>query len=199
MPLAKLRTRRRNANRRSRNKSRRQLGGAGSEPELFEAIIAGDVDKVESMLKQDINLLNSRSGKLVVREITHKGMSPLTAACYAEKLDIIFFIIHELHLPDARILELIFEEDSQGVSPVEIAERNIELWPFSETVKDLLNLKDEKDLEEQIQKNIKGEMNGNPKLTRAQAEKIVRNSYAENAKHRELLNDEEDEYKLNHL
>ena len=199
MVPTKSRTHKRKANRRLRNKSRRQLGGAGNAPKLFEAIIAGETGKVKSMLEQDINLLNSRSGEIVIDGITRKGLSPLTTACYAEKIDIIFVIIDDLNLPDARILKLALEKDSQGTSPIEISERNFELWPFTEKVKELVYLKGEEELEEQIQKNIRDKMNGNPKLTHAQAEKIVRNSYAENAKHRELLNDEEDEYKLHHL
>jgi len=193
------RSHKRKTNRHLRNKSRRQLGGAGNGPKLFEAIIAGETDKVKSMLEKDINLLNSRSGEIVIGGITRKGLSPLTAACYAEKIDLIFVIIHELNLPDVRVLELAFEKDSQGISPIEISESNFELWPFKERVKEMLYLKSEEELEEQIQKNIKGEMNGNPKLTRAKAEKIVRNRFAENAVHRERLNDAEDEYKLNRL
>ena len=106
MVPTKSRTHKRKANRRLRNKSRRQLGGAGNAPKLFEAIIAGETGKVKSMLEQDINLLNSRSGEIVIDGITRKGLSPLTTACYAEKIDIIFVIIDDLNLPDARILKL---------------------------------------------------------------------------------------------
>ena len=190
MPRAKLRTHKRKTNR--RNKSRRQLGGAPAPSELFEAILAGDRDKVKTMLKQDINLLNSRSGELVVAEMTRKGFSPLTAACYAEKIDILFDIIYDFNLPGARILELVFEKDLKGETPYEIAVRNSELWPFTEKVRELSDLENEKELEAQIQKNIKSEMNGNPKLTRPKAEEIVRNRYAENAAYEELLHNGDD-------
>ncbi len=188
MPRTRLRTNTRKTNRRGRNRSRKILGGAGnsSKSELFEAIIAGDVEKVKTLLKQDIALLDSRSGEIEVGRMRAKSLSPLAAAAYAGNVDIIHSIISGLD--DERILELAFKKDSNGEeSPYEISKRDPDLRYFYETVEDILREKDDKELEEQIQKNIKSEMNTNPKLSRQQAEKSVRNRYAENAAHREKM------------
>ena len=182
------------SNKSSRRKTRRNKtrGGAGKNAELFDAIIAGDADSVKKMLEKDINLLNARSEEKLVGDRKIKGMSPLTAACYAEKLAVINVIVNHLDLSDKRILELAEENDSQGVSPYDLATRNFELWPFLEQIKGLIAEQNEAEFEEHIKQNIMDEMKRNPKLTRPQAEKMVRNSYAE---HYNRMADAEDENK----
>ena len=185
MPRARLRSNTRKTNRRSRNKSRRQLGGAGNSSELFKAIIAGDAEKVKTLLKQDINLLNSRSGEIVVAGMVMKNLSPLAAAAYAGNIDIIHVMIKDLN--DDRVLQLAYEKDLKGESPYEISKRNPELMYLYETVEDILRERDDEELEEHIQKNIKSEINNNPAFSRAQAEKNVRKRYGEDAAHRERM------------
>jgi hypothetical protein len=176
--MAKSRSRRGSSSIRKtrRNKSR---GGAAKGGELFDSIIVGDANSVKTMLEKDINLLNTRSEEKLVGDRLIKGMSPMTAACYAGNLEIINIIINHLNLSDKRILELAEEEDSQGATAYDLAMLNIELWPFSEQIRELIADRNEAEFDEHIKQNIIDEMKHNPKLTRNEAVKQVKNSYAE--------------------
>lgn len=165
----------------SRRKTRRNKanGGAAKGTELFDAIIVGDANSVKTMLEKDINLLNTRSEEKLVGDRLIKGMSPMTAACHVGNLEIINIIINHLNLSDKRILELVREDDSQGATAYDLAMLNIELWPFSEQIRELIADRNEAEFDEHIKQNIIDTMKHNPKLTRNEAVKMVKNSYAE--------------------
>jgi hypothetical protein len=178
----------------SRRKTRRNKarGGAAKGGELFDSIIVGDANSVKTMLEKDINLLNTRSEEKLVGDRLIKGMSPMTAACYAGNLEIINIIINHLNLSDKRILELAEEEDSQGATAYDLAMLNIELWPFSEQIRELIADRNEAEFDEYIKQNIIDTMKHNPKLTRNEVVKRVKNSYAE---HYNRMANAEDENK----
>lgn len=129
-------------NRKVSKRSKRHIGGDPAQ-ELFDAIFEKNNEKVEEMLQSNIDLLNSRSDAKVRGGVSRKGMSPLTAACYAKNEEVLMIFLIRLDLSNERILELASERDSfqGGKTPIDLAHENPkELWGFYDSVRILKDI-----------------------------------------------------------